>query len=347
MKDCYYHIVDDNEVILSNLPHELLPEVDSCPAATQCIPCPIKGVIKRQKKLATDNNGFVYFCSYDQDMNKKTFAYYYDALYSLYKSFNSKIKQIDSEKRLSAKTDINRLQHNVNSYNARIQDDLESVFSIQDTKMSEWPKVVQNITKIVENNPKKAALVLLKTRKNISLVNAEMNVYDFLENPNGEIQFNEHQLHKVIMLSLQPFFLDFVENRITPKLGECRETVRIDYSSVSVIFGHLWSNAVKYTCGGTDIEISFSVDEEYVNVIVESQSMVIESDEVDKIMLEGYSGRWSQKSGKSGNGIGMHYIRYLMGLNLGKFLVIPGTSATFISHIPYTTNKFVLSFKKK
>lgn len=347
MKDCYYHIVDDNEVILSNLPSELLSEVDSCPAATQCIPCRIKGVIKRQKKLTTDNKGFVYFCSYNQDMNKKTFAYYYDALYSLYNSFNSKIKQIDLKNRLSAKTDINRLQHNVNSYNARIQDDLESVFSIQDTKMSEWPKVVQNITKIVENNPRKAALVLLKIRKNISLVNAEMNVYDFLENPNGEIQFNEHQLHKVIMLSLQPFFLDFVENHITPKLGECRETVRIDYSSVSVIFGHLWSNAVKYTCSGTDIEISFSVDEEYVNVIVESQSMVIESDEIGQIMLEGYSGRWSKKSGKSGNGIGMHYIRYLMELNLGKFSVIPGTSAIFISNIPYTTNKFVLSFKKK
>lgn len=347
MKDCYYQIVDDNEVVLSNLPNELLSEVDGCEAATQCILCPIKGIIKRQKKLTIGNNGFVYFCSYDPNMNKKTFAYYYDAIYSLYNSFVLKIKQIDSKNRLSAKTDINRLQHNVNSYNARIQDDLDSVFSIQDTKMSEWPKIVQSITKIVENNPKKVALVLLKTRKNISLVNAEMNVYDFLENPDGEIQFNEHQLHKVIMLSLQPFFLDFVENRITPKLGECRETVRIDYSSVSVIFGHLWSNAVKYTCRGTDIEISFSVDEEYVNVIVESHSMFIENDEVDKIMLEGYSGKWSRKSNKSGNGIGMHYINYLMGLNLGKFSVIPGTSATIISNIPYTTNKFVLSFKKK
>lgn len=75
--------------------------------------------------------------------------------------------------------------------------------------------------------------------------------------------------------------------------------------------------------------------------------MVIESNEVDKIMLEGYSGRWSRVLNKSGKGIGMHYINYLMGLNLGKFAVIPGTLATIISNIPYTTNKFVLSFKKK
>lgn len=347
MKECYYHIVEDNKVVLSNLPTELLSEVDSCDAATQCIQCPVRSVLKRQKKLSTDGNGFVYFCSYDQSLNKKTFALYYDAIYSLYKSFASKIEQIDTKSRLSAKTDIHRLQHNVNSYNAKIQDDLDSIFSIQDTKMSEWPKVVQNVTKIVENNPKKAALVLLKTRKNISLVNAEMNVYDFLENPNGEIQFNEHQLHKVIMLSLQPFFLDFVENHITPKLGECRETVQIDYPSVSVIFGHLWSNAVKYTCGGTDIDISFSSDEEFVHVIIDSYSMVIEGDEVDKIMLEGYSGKWSRIANKSGNGIGMHYIKYLMELNLGEFSIVPGSSATRINNIPYAQNRFVLSFKKK
>lgn len=347
MNDAFYHIVINDEIILSNLPEDLMPEVVECPAETQYKECPIRQLIKRQKKLKTpDGNGFIYFCSYDPQLTKKTFAYYFDALYSLYNSFSTKIEHIRRQNKELAKNDLHRLQHNVNSYNAKIQDDIDSLISLQDTKMSEWANILQNTTKVIENNPRKAAVVLLKVAKNISLVNSEMNVYDFLENPDSEIQFFSHPIHKVVKLSLQPFFLDFVENRISPRLGECYETVEIDYPSISVVLGHIWSNAIKYTCGGTDINISFSKFQDYIDVEIECYSLYIETDEIEKIFQEGYSGKWSHVADKSGNGIGMYYIKYLTHLNNGDFYIYPGDSPTYINKLPYTKNKFVLRLKR-
>lgn len=347
MKDTFHHIVINDEPVLSNLPEELFPEFYDCTAETQFKECPIKHLPKRQKKLKLSNrNGFVYLCSYDLSFTKKLFAYYFDALYSMSDSFFVKIEHIRHRHKESAKNDIHRLQHNVNSYNAKIQDDIDSIVSLQDTKMSDWNNILHNTTKIIEANPRKAALVLLKIAKNISLVNSEMNVYDFMENPNSEIQFFNHSIHKVIKLSLQPFFLDFIENHITPKLGECHETVEIDYSSISVILGHIWSNAIKYTCGGTDININFLISQKFIDIEIDCISLYIEEDEIDKIFQEGYSGKWSHKADKSGNGIGMYYIKYLANLNNGEFNIYPGKSPIFVNNLPYVKNRFVLRLKR-
>lgn len=49
MNDAFYHIVINDEIILSNLPEDLMPEVVECPAETQYKECPIRQLIKRQK----------------------------------------------------------------------------------------------------------------------------------------------------------------------------------------------------------------------------------------------------------------------------------------------------------
>ena len=55
----YYHIVKNNSVILSNLPDDLLPEVNDSLAEAKLIKCKVRGIEKRQKKLPVEN-GFVY-----------------------------------------------------------------------------------------------------------------------------------------------------------------------------------------------------------------------------------------------------------------------------------------------
>lgn len=343
MDDTYFHIVLNGEIIMSNLPLEYYGFLESATAATQVVMCPYRQSLRRQKKYPVDTDGFLFLCSYNPDLNKKSFALLFSSFQMLYEGFLDKIKKIRKESIDSSKSDIHRLQHNINSYNARIQDDLDSIISLEDTKLSEWSEVVKMAQNAVRSDIKKAAVVLLKTMKNISLVNAEMNVYDFLENPGGEIQLTNHQIHKIVKLSLQPFFLDFIENRITLNIHECREVVRIDYPSISVVFGHLWSNAIKYTARDTEIEIDFKVSGRFVEVIVSSFSTVIEVDEVDKIMEEGYSGKWSRAMNKSGDGIGMYYIKYLTELNHGEFRVNAGASSTKYNGIPYARNQFIVS----
>ena len=57
MTNSYFHIVEDNIVILSNLPKELLPEFDTCEAETKCLICPIKKTTKRQKRIKSSSGG--------------------------------------------------------------------------------------------------------------------------------------------------------------------------------------------------------------------------------------------------------------------------------------------------
>ena len=55
----FYHIIKNGSVILSNLPKELLPEVDTCLAESKLLSCKVRGVLKRQKKLPIED-GFVH-----------------------------------------------------------------------------------------------------------------------------------------------------------------------------------------------------------------------------------------------------------------------------------------------
>ena len=51
----FYHIIKNGSVILSNLPKELLPEVDTCLAESKLLSCKVRGVLKRQKKLPIED----------------------------------------------------------------------------------------------------------------------------------------------------------------------------------------------------------------------------------------------------------------------------------------------------
>lgn len=343
MNDTFFHIVIQGEVLLSNLPGRLLGELETATAATQVLNCPVEHKLKRQKKLPIeDADSYIYLCSYNQELTKKSFALMFSAFQMLFEAFIGKIKMMKQEIREASKSDIHRLQHNINSYNAHIQDDLDSIISLEDTKMSEWGEVVKMAQKAVREDVRKTAVVILKTIKNISLVNAEMNVYDFLENPNGEIQLTNHQIHKIVKLSLQPFFLDFYESRIRLTINECRELVRIDYPSISVVLGHMWSNAIKYTANDTEIDIGFRISGQFVDVVISSFSTAIEEDEVGHIMEDGYSGKWSKAMNKSGNGIGLYYMKYLTELNGGAFSVVAGKPVTRLNGVPYANNQFII-----
>ena len=82
------------------------------------------------------------------------------------------------------------------------------------------------------------------------------------------------------------------------------------------------------------------------DVVITSYSIAIETNEISKVLEEGYSGKWSKYLNKSGNGIGMFYIKYLTELNNGQFDIQAGESFNFVDGVPYTTNKFILRLCK-
>lgn len=115
MKEYYIHIFKNNSVLLSNLPEELREEADRCSCNLTNSMCPIRHVMKRQnKEIITD--GYIYMCSYDTSITNKIFLHYFDMLRSVHIAYEEKIK---NEKERLMK-DLRRLQHNVNTYNAKV-----------------------------------------------------------------------------------------------------------------------------------------------------------------------------------------------------------------------------------
>lgn len=174
MKEYYIHIFKNNSVLLSNLPEELREEADRCSCNLTNSMCPIRHVMKRQnKEIITD--GYIYMCSYDTSITNKIFLHYFDMLRSVHIAYEEKIK---NEKERLMK-DLRRLQHNVNTYNATIQDEITNLVPLDDIH-NKWKDVVPFVEKMVQENPRLTAITLLKTMKFSTFVTAEMTVHDII-----------------------------------------------------------------------------------------------------------------------------------------------------------------------
>ena len=178
MKEYYIHIFKNNSVLLSNLPEELREEADRCSCNLTNSMCPIRHVMKRQnKEIITD--GYIYMCSYDTSITNKIFLHYFDMLRSVHIAYEEKIK---NEKERLMK-DLRRLQHNVNTYNATIQDEITNLVPLDDIH-NKWKDVVPFVEKMVQENPRLTAITLLKTMKFSTFVTAEMTVHDYINADN-------------------------------------------------------------------------------------------------------------------------------------------------------------------
>lgn len=341
MKNCYYHIELDGRVFLSNLPKELISMVLSSQLG-HGVDYNSETNLKLRWKKEKIEGGTVYMCTSDPNVTRKIFEYYFDALLMMYSSFYVRLQEMVQINTAS----IRRLQHNVNTYNAKIQDDLEELLSIEDVNDKDWKKIIEIVDRTVKCNTRKSALTLLKIAKSAALVSAEMDVYDYLQNSKGMLDFHAHPIHKVVKLSLQPFFLDFLEKKTTIELGACQDNVTIDFSSISVVLGHFWNNAVKYSVKNSNISIDFISQTDYVTMKVSMVSIEITDEDYKNIFVESYSGYWAKAQALDGSGIGMYYIKHLMKLNKGEFLIERGKNNFLVEGIPYTTNTFIFSFVK-
>ena len=337
MKKFYIHIVVEETVIITTLPTDLREEVNVCKEGFSRVFCPVFKKYKRYKKEIVDN-GFIYMCSYDETITNKIFTYYFDAVKSLYGAFMSKINSINDEQIKY----VRRLQHNINTYNAMIQDEIYNLIPMDDRVLDDWWDIVRYTTNIVRDDIQKSSIVLLKIMKYNSLITAEMTVYDYINGNKIKLNIYPHLIHKIIKLSLQPYYLEFIEKKVRINMDSCYDKVLIDYPSMSVALGHIWSNAIKYIYENTPINIKFyNVADKTLCIKISMLSLKIEDNEIYNIYSEGYSGKWAKILQKEGNGIGMYYIKILTELNKGRFFINSGSKLLDFGGVPYANNVFI------
>lgn len=341
MKSYYIHILIKNKVLFSTLPEELREEAEKSEYIYKNCICPIKHIMKRQNKEAVQD-GYIYMCSYDTSMTSKIFSYYFDMLRTMHIAYQEKVKVIESE----LIKDVRRLQHNVNTYNATIQDEITNLVPLDEIH-NNWKNVVLFVEEIIRNKPRATAITLLKAMKFSTFITAEMTVHDYINTDTFILEIYPHSIHRIIKLSLQPYFLEFVENKIDIKINDCYENVLVDYSTISVVLGHLWNNAIKYIYPDSTIDISFQSSGKYLFTKIKMFSLKIEEEEIEDIYKEGYSGKWAKMISKNGYGIGMFYIKHLIEMNDGHLNVQAGFTVTKINGIPYAYNEFCLCLPRE
>lgn len=155
--------------------------------------------------------------------------------------------------------------------------------------------LIESVVKTLELNEEQK-----KELKNAHRTIREMDVYDYLHNSKGMMNFHSHPIHKVVKLSLQPFFLDFLEKKISIDFGSCKDYVRIDFATVSVVLGHFWNNAVKYCLNDGQIEIGYQTIKDTVVMKVTMTSLLITDEDYERLYEEGYSGYWAKVQKQKG-----------------------------------------------
>lgn len=336
----FYHIVKNNSVVMSNLPNELLSEVESCLAESKLVYCNVRKVDKRQKKLPIDN-GFVYLCTYDKSVTKNDFKKYFDILLSLIPSFDEAVNRAASP----SFDLVKKIRHNVYDQLSHILDDMKSISAIDDIPSKDWNDIVDYSRDKIFSNTDKAAKAVLRSIKRTAIALSEFDAYEIIIS-SAKPQLQSHSIHKVIKLSIQPYLIDFWDKGIKINFGECYDKVQIDYELINLSMGHFWNNATKYALPNSDISISFSPNGREIIVTITMTSLAIRPEEINSIFKMGESGFYAKKARLDGNGLGMYYIQECINRSHCTFTVIPGDSIKNKNKGDYATNAFRFSFPK-
>ena len=335
----YFHFISQNNVILSNVPRTLYSEIDKCKAENMFCTCPILKKTKRHGKKNTDS-GFVYLCIYTSNITTQQYKRILDILILVYNQL-CRIGDCETEE---ARSKV--LRHNINNYNAKIQDELESIIPQESIAKKDWKETINIIKEDIQDNPETTAFTLFRILKNIKLINAEMNVFDLINSNIEELDLQKHSIHKVVGITLQPFFLDFIQNSNHINIGNCYEDVLIDYSTFSVVLGHIWDNASKYMGIESELNILFRSDSTSVIIEISMQSLYIEESEAEAVFMKNYSGTWANKASLNGYGIGMYYAKKLTEMNGGSIVLQRGDLSYMIGGLPYANNKIIIRLQK-
>lgn len=341
--ESYIHLcLNNGNILCSTLPTKLLGEAESCISDCALEMCRVTGKEKRHGKIKNEN-GYIYLCVYDGSITNKIFKRYFDVLSPLHGTLFKYCEDLKFQEESKTK----RLQHNINSYNAKIQDELDSIIPQESINKKNWRETVDAIKDVIQNDTEETAFSLLRILKNIKLINAEMDVYNLLNSGIEKLEMHEHSIHKVIGITLQPFFLDFIENNNNVQIGSCFENVLIDYATISVVLGHIWDNAAKYMGINSILDISFISELDFLIVEISMQSLKVNDEEIENIFSENYSGYWAKQTGINGHGIGMFYAKKLAEMNEGELQFIAGNNVIYsLEGVPYAKNTLKLKLKK-
>lgn len=331
------------QIISTSINNEsILNEVINCNNECERVFCNISNKYKRQGRVILDGI-VIYIITYDDSITNRIFKNRLEGISILGKLIDLELASAKNQEGQKTR----RLKHNLINHNSNIL--LELYKLVPQDSFRNGGNHVDLIEDLIKKDTRKAAFTYLKVLKSSNLMKAEFEVYDMLNTDQPYLDFTDHQIHKVLILTLNPFWLDLAEQRVSLNIQPFYEKVQIDYRSISVSLSHIFDNAVKYVMPHSEFNIKFNNTDKFIEISMEMTSLKVEPHELEQIFNESNSGKWATELGLNGDGVGMFMVKKLIEFNRGNVQFIPNYNdkgTINYNGVPYENNKIMITLEK-
>lgn len=331
------------QIISTNLKNEtLISELITCNSDCERLLCQNSGKHKRQGRVILDGV-IVYVLTYDDTITNRIFKNRLEGISIIGKLIDLELSNAKNHEGQKTR----RLKHNLINHNSNIL--LELYKLIPQDAFRNGGNHVDLIEDLLKKDTRKASFTYLKVLKSSNLMKAEFEVYDMLNTDEPYLDFTDHQIHKVLILTLNPFWLDLAEQKVSLNIQPFYEKVYIDYRSISVSLSHIFDNAAKYVMPHSELNIKFHNADDHIEITMEMTSLKVEPHELEYIFNESNSGKWANELDLNGDGVGMFMVKKLIELNHGnvQFITNYDNKGTMnYNGTPFENNKILIKLKK-
>ena len=308
-----------NDVVFSNLTEQCCKCEESCSSEGSIFKCPVYTNEEIRQGKKKNKIGTLFLC-----LKKET------------EKISNSTKQFEQEK-------YEKIVHNLRTINAQ---SIQEQFSLvpQDLLAENYFDQVEYITKIIKDNPEKAATVFLRLAKNNASIKTEFATHEKLSIDNPVLTISIHDIRKVILNVYHAFSLELKNKKVDLDIFLTKKKLNFDYDTVRLAIYHMFHNSNKYIKPKSTLKIDLINESDFTAIIFQMSSIHVMQDEVDKIFEDNYSGVKVKEKNYQGNGLGMGLIKKALALNNATIEVIPGTVVEKINKIEYAENKFIFKF---
>lgn len=293
--------------------------------------------------VSRSNSGEIFLASNEPDHLKsnRVFQTALELIASTAKYISSEVEAVEER----AATRSRRLIHNLTSLNGHMIQELYSVVP-QERLAGSGRRFLPNLMAEMRG-PKAAdfARCFFSIAKHSAAMKNEFSVFRKIASLDLATDKRNHYVHKVIMNVAYLFFSEFSDVNVFVSIAPSETKAWLDYECVFVALYHLFDNASKYVCHGTDVDVAVDTKDGFARITLDMQSLAIDPGTELTLMKEGYSGPAAIQLGLNGDGVGLGLVLKVMEMHAGHFIITPDASTRYsVDGVTYQRNRFSLLF---